>query len=287
MNDRKAMVEWADKEPHITIKDQAELLSVNRTSLYRTAKEVSKFEVEIKHHIDKIHTEKPFKGSRNIKKDINEMNLGFKVNRKRIQRYMREMGIRVFYPGPNLSKRNRAQYVYPYLLRNVKPARPNHIWGTDNTYVAMQGRWMYLVAIIDWYSRTIVGYELSQTINKEFVIKAVNNAVKKHGAPVILNSDQGAQFTSPAYINTLKEHGIKISMDGKGRALDNAITERFWRTIKWEDIYLKQYETPRDLQREIDAYIRYYNHERRHSSLNDRRPAEVYYSTSYLTKQSA
>jgi len=286
VNDRKAIVEWDNEEPHLTIKAQAELLSVNRTSLYRTAKEVSKLEVQIKHLIDKIHTEKPFKGSRTIKNDINAMNLGFRVNRKRIQRYMREMGIRVIYPGPNLSKRNRAQYVYPYLLRNVKPAHPNHVWGVDITYIAMQGRWMYLVAIIDWYSRKIVGYELSQAMNKEFVIKAVNDAVKKHGAPLILNSDQGSQFTSPDYVNTLKEYGIKISMDGKGRALDNAITERFWRTLKWEDIYIMQYETPRDLRKGIDAYIRYYNHERRHSSLDDRRPAEVYYSTSHLPQQS-
>lgn len=281
------MVEWDNKEPSLTIKTQAELLSVNRTSFYRTAKEVSQFEVNIKHLIDKIHTEKPFKGSRSIKKDINAMDLGFKVNRKRIQRYMREMGIRVIYPGPNLSKRNRAQYVYPYLLREVKPAYPNHVWGTDITYVAMQGRWMYLVAIIDWYSRAIVGYELSQTMNKEFVIKAINNAIKEHGAPAIVNSDQGSQFTSPAYVHTLKEHNVKISMDGKGRALDNAITERFWRTLKWEDIYLKQYETPGDLRKGIDAYIRYYNQERQHSSLNDKRPAEVYYSTRHLPQQSA
>lgn len=281
------MVEWDNKEPSLTIKTQAELLSVNRTSFYRTAKEVSQFEVNIKHLIDKIHTEKPFKGSRSIKKDINAMDLGFKVNRKRIQRYMREMGIRVIYPGPNLSRRNRAQYVYPYLLREVKPAYPNHVWGTDITYVAMQGRWMYLVAIIDWYSRAIVGYELSQTMNKEFVIKAINNAIREHGAPAIVNSDQGSQFTSPAYVNTLKEHNVKISMDGKGRALDNAITERFWRTLKWEDIYLKQYETPSGLRKGIDAYIHYYNQERQHSSLNHKRPAEVYYSTRHLPQQSA
>jgi len=124
-------------------------------------------------------------------------------------------------------------------------------------------------------------------MNKEFVIKAVNDAVKKHGAPLILNSDQGSQFTSPDYVNTLKEHGIKISMDGKGRALDNAITERFWRTLKWEDIYIMQYETPRDLRKGIDAYIRYYNHERGHQSLNGQRPDNVYYSNSYSQQQSA
>ena len=145
------MVEWVIPEPCLSIKAQAALLSLNRTSLYRQAKESSEFEAYIKNLIDVFHTEKPFKGSRRICNDINDLELGFRVNRKRIQHYMRDMGIRVIYPGPNLSKRNRAQYVYPYLLRNVPPAYPNHIWGIDITYCAMQGRWMYLVAIIDWY----------------------------------------------------------------------------------------------------------------------------------------
>ena len=273
------MVEWGNS--FLTIKEQAELLSVNRTGLYRPVKEPSELEVRVKHLIDRIHTKHPFKGVRRIRDDINEMKLGFKVNRKRIQRYMRDMGINVIYPGPNLSKRNRAQYVYPYLLRDITPAHPNHIWGIDITYCAMQGRWMYLVAIIDWYSRKIVGYQLSQSMNKEFVVNTVNKVVRKHGAPIIMNSDQGSQFTSPAYVETLKQHGIQISMDGKGRALDNAITERFFRSIKWEDIYIKQYETPKALRLGIDEYIRYYNYERRHSSVNKRRPAEVYYTDSY------
>jgi putative transposase len=281
------MVDWNVSDPCLSIKAQADLLTVNRTGLYKKAKEPSELEVYIKNLIDVFHTEKPFKGSRRIRDDINNLNLGFRVNRKRIQRYMREMGIRVIYPGPNLSKRNRAQYVYPYLLRNVKPSHPNHVWGIDITYCAMQGRWMYLVAIIDWYSRMIVGYELSQTMNKEFVIKAVNDAIKKHGAPLIINSDQGSQFTSPVYVDTLKEHGIKISMDGKGRALDNAITERFWRTLKWEDIYIMQYETPRELHQGIDRYIRYYNRERGHQSLDGQKPADLYYSDVHFSQQSA
>lgn len=279
------MVDWDDS--YLNIKEQAELLGINRTGLYRSVKEPSELEVKIKHLIDKIHTKHPFKGVRRIRDDINEMKLGFRVNRKRIQRYMRDMGINVIYPGPNLSKRNRAQYVYPYLLRNVTPAYPNHVWGIDITYCAMQGRWMYLVVIIDWYSRKIVGHELSQSMNKEFVINAVNNAVRRHGAPIILNSDQGSQFTSPAYVDTLKRHGIKISMDGKGRALDNAITERFFRSIKWEDIYIMQYETPKALRQGIDDYIRYYNHERGHQSLDGRRPAEVYYTDSFWHQEQA
>ena len=281
------MVDWDVPDPCLSIKDQSELLTVNRTSLYRKAKEPSEKEVYIKNLIDILHTEKPFEGSRRIRDDINDMKLGFKVNRKRIQRYMREMGIRVIYPGPNLSKRNRAEHVHPYLLRDVTPSHPNHVWGIDITYCAMQGRWMYLVAIVDWYSRMIVGYELSQTMNKEFVIKAVRNAVRKHGAPTILNSDQGSQFTCPAYIDTLKEFNIKISMDGKGRALDNAITERFFRTIKWEDIYIMQYETPRGLRKGIDRYIKYYNWERSHQSLNKQKPVDLYYSSILLEEQPA
>ena len=279
------MVDWDTKDPHLTIKAQAGLLGVNRTVLYNPAKKPSELEVKIKHLIDKIHTGKPYKGTRRIRDDINDMKLGFRVNRKRIQHYMREMGIQVIYPGPNLSKRNRAQYVYPYLLRDVKPAHPNHVWGIDITYCPMQGGWMYLVAIIDWYSRKIVGYELSQTIDKKFVLKAVTDAISRHGAPVILNSDQGSQFTSPDYIDTLKQHGIKISMNGKGRALDNAITERFFRTIKWEDIYIMQYETPRALRRGIDAFIRDYNSERGHQSLNKQKPDDVYYTHSYWQQE--
>ena len=180
------MVDWGKRACRpLTIKDQADLLSVNRTGLYRKVREPSEMEVLIKSLIGIFHAEKAFKGSRSIRNDINDLELGFKVNRKRIQRYMHEMGIRVIYPGPKLSKRNRAQYVYPYLLRNVKPGHPNHVWGIDITCIALQGGWVYLVAIADWYSRMIVGYELPQTMNKEFVLKAVKDAVRKHGAPDI------------------------------------------------------------------------------------------------------
>lgn len=281
------MVDWDLDRPHLTIKDQADLLSLNRTSLYRADSEPSEEEVRIKHLIDRIHTARPARGSRGIRDDINNMKLGFRVNRKRIQRYMREMGIQAFYPGPNLSKRNKAHYVYPYLLRNVKAQYPNHVWGIDITFLPMQGRWMYLVAIIDWYSKMIVGYELSPVMTKDFVLKAVQDAITKHGMPVILNCDQGSQFTCPDYVNLLKENNILISMDGKGRALDNAITERFWRTLKWEDVYLKQYDTPKALRIGIDEFIYYYTEERGHSSLKGATPSSIYYSTDPTSQQVA
>ncbi len=282
------MVEWdLNHHPDLNIRAQAELLSISRTGLYRPEPQPSELEVQIKHLIDRIHTERPARGSRGIRDDINKMKLGFRVNRKRIQRYMREMGIQTIYPGPNLSKRNKAHHVYPYLLRNVKPSHPNHIWGIDITYIAMRGRWMYLVAIIDWYSRMVVGYKLAPTMAKEFVIEAVTEAIKLHGEPDIMNCDQGSQFTCPSYINFLKEHNILISMDGKGRALDNAITERFWRTLKREDIYLKQYDTPKALRIGVDQYIQYYNYERTHSSLEGERPAEIYFSYNSATRKTA
>ena len=272
------MIEWDKAGPHLTIKDQAELLSLNRTALYRTGKRIDEREVEIKHIIDRLHTAHPYKGSRSIVDDIEAMdNIPYAVNRKRVQRYMREMGIQAIHPGPNLSKRNRQQYVYPYLLRNLKPSRPNHAWAIDVTYVPMRGRWMYLVGIIDWYSRMIVGYELSDTLAKGFILQTVERAIAVHGAPDILNSDQGSQFTSPAYVEILKKNSIQISMDGKGRALDNIIIERFWRTIKYWDIYIHEYDTPRALHRGVDQFMNWYNFSHRHTGIGKKRPAEVYY----------
>ncbi len=272
------MINWERPDPNLTIKDQAELLSLNRTGLYRTEKQIDQREVEIKHIIDRLHTAHPFKGSRTIVDDIKEMkNISYPVNRKRVQRYMREMGIQAIHPGPNLSKRNRKQYVYPYLLRNLTPSRPNQVWAIDITYVPMRGRWMYLVGIIDWYSRMIVGYELSDTLENEFVLRTVKKAIANHGAPEIFNSDQGSHFTSPAYIEILKEHKIKISMDGKGRALDNIIIERFWRTIKYWDIYIHDYDTPRALRQGIKEFMTWYNFSHRHTGIGKKRPAEAYY----------
>lgn len=266
-----ALIDWDRKE--LSIKDQAQLLSLNRSSLYYRKKGVSEFELAVKRAIDEIYTDNPCYGSRRIKVLLRRH--GFKVNRKRVQRYMREMGLIAIHPGPNLSKRNRQYHVYPYLLRNITPSKPNQVWGIDITYIRMKESWMYLVAIIDWYSRYIIDWELSQTLAKDFVLATVQRALSQ-AVPDILNSDQGSHFTSPAYIQLLQEQGIRISMDGRGRALDNIITERFWRTLKYEEVYLNEYETPRQARQCIARFIHIYNHARPHQSLNYRTPAEVH-----------
>ena len=191
---------------------------------------------------------------------------------------MREMGIHGFCPGPNLSKRLHKKYLYPYLLRGLNIDHANQVWSVDITYCRMKHGFMYLVAIIDWYSRYIVGFGLSNTLEKIFVVETIKKAIKTHGTPEIINSDQGSQFTCREYVGLLKENGVKISMDGKGRALDNQRIERFFRSYKWEKLYLEECETGYELRRLTKEYIEEYNNERPHQSLNYQTPAAYYYS---------
>jgi len=262
------MVEWENSELPIT--QQAELLGINRSSLYYKPVQPSPEEVAIKHQIDELYTKYPFFGSRRIAKIMD-------INRKRVQRHMREMGIQAIYPGPNLSKRNLQHRIYPYLLKGVNITRPNQVWSIDITYIRLQNSWMYLTAIIDWYSRYIISWELDQTLEIGFVLDTVKRAFTI-AIPEIFNSDQGSHFTSPKYINLLKEHpSIQISMDSKGRALDNIMIERFWRSFKYEEVYLKDYGTPREARRNIRDYMELYNEDRPHQSLDYKTPAAVYY----------
>lgn len=256
------------KDPELPVVKQAELLLINRSSLYYRPVAVSQEELDLRRQIDELYTEHPYYGSRRIAKILN-------VNRKKVQRLMREMGIAAIYPGPNLSRRNHKQGVYPYLLNNITPSYPNHVWGIDITYIRLRHGWMYLVAIIDLYSRYIVSWELSQTLEIDFVLIAVKRALSQ-GKPLIWNSDQGSHFTSPQYIELLKEANIQISMDGKGRATDNIFIERFWRSLKYEDVYLKDYQTPREARIGITKYIQFYNNERPHQSIDYRIPSELY-----------
>ena len=256
------------KEPEIPITKQAELLNINRSSLYYRKIIVSKKELDLRRQIDELYTKHPYYGSRRIATVLN-------VNRKVVQRLMQEMGIQGICPGPNLSRRNHKQSVHPYLLNNVTVSDPNHIWAIDITYIRLNHSWMYLVAIIDLYSRYIISWELSQTLEIDFVLSCVKQALKQ-GIPVIMNSDQGSHFTSPKYIELLKAANVQISMDGKGRATDNIFIERFWRSLKWENIYLKDYQTPREARIGITEYLQYYNNERPHQSLDYRIPSKLY-----------
>lgn len=258
----------------LSLSMQAELLSLSRSSLYYQPVLPSAQEVAIKHRIDEIYTAYPFYGSRRIKEHLVHID-GMTINRKTVQGHMREMGIAGIAPGPNLSRRRKDHTVYPYLLRNISSSYPNHIWGIDITYIRLQKHWMYLVAILDWYSRYVVSWQLDHTLDIDFVLATVDEALAQ-AKPTIWNSDQGSHFTSPHYTQRLLDAGVQISMDGKGRALDNIFTERLWRTVKYEEVYLHEYVTPKDAFRGLGSYFHFYNHQRLHQSLDYRTPAAVY-----------
>lgn len=266
------MVERENKK--VPLRTQARILSLSRSSLYYKPVEPSDTEVRLKHRIDEIYTDHPVYGSRRITQELRFE--GWDVNRKHVQRCMREMGIAGICPGPNLSKRNMQHKVYPYLLRNVTPNRPNHVFGIDITYIRLKHGWMYLVAVIDWYARYIVSWQLDQTLEMPFVLTAVKAALRQ-ARPEIWNSDQGSHFTSEQYTDLLKEAGVRISMDGKNRALDNIITERFWRTLKYEEVYLHEYTSPKEARQKIAQFIQHYSYRRRHQSLGYLTPAQVYF----------
>lgn len=272
-DERVALIEWNREE--LAVSTQAELLSLNRSSLYYQPVPPSEEEIALKHRIDQIYTAYPFYGYRKITKQLQLE--GMQVNHKAVARHMREMGLEAVYPGPNLSKRAHQAGTYPYLLKNISASTPNHIWGIDITYIRLSKGWMYLVAVLDWYSRYVVSWEVDQTLQLPFVLEAVTRAFQV-ATPDIWNSDQGSHFTSTPYITILKEHGVRISMDGRGRALDNIFTERLWRTIKYEEVYLKQYESPRQARQELATYLRFYNERRLHQALAYRTPAELYFA---------
>ncbi len=272
--ERLALVERAQPELPLTI--QANLLSLSRSSLYYRPRDASLEEVAIKHRIDALYTRYPFYGSRRITAQMRRD--GMTINRKAVQRHMREMGIVGIAPGPNLSRRDSEQRVYPYLLRDIPAAYPNHVWGIDVTYIRLHASWLYLVAVLDWYSRYVVSWELDQTLALPFVLTAVERALAQ-ATPVIWNSDQGSHFTSPQYLEVLTTAGAQISMDGKGRALDNIFVERLWRTVKYEEVYLRDYASPREARQGLSAYFLFYNEVRPHQALGFRTPAETYFAT--------
>lgn len=224
--------------------------------------------------IDQQYTECPFYGSRRMAAWLNAK--GYTVNRKRVQRLMQEMGLEAIYPKPNLSRANPGHKKYPYLLRNVKIDFPDQVWSTDITYIRLAGGFAYCMAILDWFSRYVITWRVSNTIDTNFCLEALEEALagKK---PLIFNTDQGVQFTSTAFTGALEKAGVSISMDGRGRALDNVFVERLWRSLKYEDIYLKDYGSVQEARKGIADYFLFYNNERLHQSLEYRSPREVYF----------
>jgi putative transposase len=253
---------------------QADLLSLNRSSLYYVPVSPSAEEVSIKHRIDEIYTQWPFYGVRRMTAQLRRE--GILINHKAVERHMREMGLRGVAPGPERSKRAPGHTIYPYLLRGLQIEGPNHVWGIDITYIRLHQGWLYLVVVLDWYARYIVSWELDQTLQQPFVTTAVQRALAT-ATPQIWNSDQGSHFTSPQYTALLTAAGVRISMDGRGRALDNVFTERLWRTVKYEEVYLNEYASPREARCRLGHYLTFYNHQRVHQALNYQTPAEVYY----------
>lgn len=219
--------------------------------------------------IDELHTQRPALGCRMLGKHLG-------VDKDRVHRLMRKMGISAIYPKPKTTRRNKDHRIYPYLLRGVAISGPDHVWSSDITYVPMPSGFMYLTVVMDWFSRNVLSWRLSNTLDTQFCVDALEEALTIHGSPEIFNTDQGCQFTSREFTSRLEREGIRISMDGRGRALDNVFVERLWRTVKYEDIYIRGYETVRQLVQGLTNYFDYYCRERLHSSLEYRTPHEVY-----------
>lgn len=258
----------------ICIQRQCELLSIHRSGFYYTGGVESDLNLDLMKVIDEHFLKYPFKGSRRMTVWLNEQ--GYQINRKRIQRLYQLMGLRTIYPKPNLSKSDPAAYKYPYLLKGLTINRNNQVWAIDITYIPMKKGFMYLVAIIDLNSRYVVNWSLSNTMEAEWICETVKEAVRLHGKPEILNSDQGSQFTSNAYIAMLIGLEILISMDGKGRAIDNIFIERLWRSLKYEYVYLNPPADGLELYQGANGWFSFYNEERHHQSLNNKKPSEVY-----------
>ena len=264
-----------DRTDPLPVTRQCELLDLPRSTYYHVPKPVSDEELELMALIDRCHLQHPFYGSRRIRDWLEDR--GYQVSRKKIQRMMRTMGLVAQYPKRNLSLANQAHKVYPYLLRGLVIDRPNQVWATDVTYIPMARGFVYLVAIMDWHSRKVLSWRVSNTLDASFCVDALEEALETYGAPEIFNTDQGCQFTSEEFTGVLKREGIRISMDGKGRWIDNVFVERLWRSVKYEEVYLRAYDDIGTARASLGRYFAFYNTERRHQSLGRRTPDSVYH----------
>lgn len=269
-----------DKSINLPIAVQAKLLGISRASIYYQRVGIDQEEINLMNEIDRIYTDCPFYGSRKISKQLAK-DLKTRVNRKRVQRLMRVMGIEVLYPKPNLSLNNIPHPIYPYLLKGLDIRRPNQVWGADITYIRMEKGFLYLVAFMDWFSRYVVAWRLSNTLEADFCLEAAEEALIL-AIPEIVNFDQGVQFTSLDNINLWEQREVKISMDSRGRAFDNIFNERLWRSLKYEEVYLKSYSSGYEAKMSIGKYFDFYNFRRLHQSLGYITPAEVYLKSNNL-----
>jgi putative transposase len=273
--ERRLLVDFENKV--LPVSAQADLLGICRRGLYYKPVPPSKEDLLHKYYIDKIYTAHPEFGYRRITKWLKHYE-GITLNHKTVLRHMREMGIQAIYPRQDTSKSEPANPVYPYLLKGLNINHANHVWSIDITYVPVGSSWLYLTAIIDWYSRYVIAWNIHDTLEIDFVLDASKRALRV-AVPEIMNSDQGSHFTSPKFTEIFLKAGARISMDHRGRAYDNIFIERLWRTIKYENIYPREYTSPREARKGINDYIRYYNKERLHQSLDYCTPEDIYYGT--------
>jgi len=274
LSERKAKI---DRQHTLPISRQCRLLDVSRSSAYRVTTGINAEDIDLMHKLDALHLRHPFKGSRRLRDDLWDVH-GLHVNRKRVQRLMRVMGIRALHPGAKTTRPDKQHKVYPYLLRDLTIDRVNQVWCVDITYIPMRRGFLYLVAIMDWCSRKVLSWRLSNGLESAPCIEALEEAIYRHGTPDIFNSDQGCQFTCDDFTDALKDEGIRISMDGRGRWMDNVFIERLWRSLKYEEVYLKAYDTVAQAQQGIGDWIEFYNQDRRHASLGRMTPDQVYYN---------
>ena len=271
----KARQSMIDRTHRLPITHQCQLVEVSRSSVYDPAAGVSEEDCALMRLMDEIHLKRPFLGSRRMGDSLKDR--GYPSNRKKVQRLMRQMGIVALYPKPSTSRPAQGHRIYPYLLKDLGITRPNQVWATDITYIPMAKGFLYLVAIIDWSSRKVLSWKLSNSLESDFCVEALEEALSRYGVPEIFNTDQGAQFTSSVFTDVLKAAGVSISMDGKGRWMDNVFVERLWRSLKYEEVYLKAYEGVLEARRGIKEYFEFYNQERRHQGLRKLTPDEVYF----------
>lgn len=274
MDFKKSIVQ---KDEKISVVQQCEMLGLSRSVLYCETKPMfTENDFRIMNEMQEIAINLPFYGHRNIWKEL--LGKDYKIGRDRVRKFMQLLGIKPIYPKPKTTIVNKEHQVYPYLLKELEIRKANQVWATDITYLPTENGFCYMVAIIDWYSRAILSYRISNTMDKSFCIEALSEALEKHGVPEIFNSDQGCQFTSREFTKILEDNNVRISMDSKGRAIDNIIIERFWRSLKYEDIKIRDYRNMKEIKEGVKKYIEFYNTKRRHSSLGYITPFQEYFN---------
>jgi putative transposase len=268
------MIDRSDKLPVVR---QCELLGLSRSTVYYAPQPVSESDLARMRRIDELHLNHPFAGARMLRDLLDQE--GLKVGRRHVSTLMKKMGIEALYRRPNTSRKHPQNPVFPYLLRGLEITRANHVWAMDITYIPMRKGFVYLAAVLDWATRRVLAWRLSNSMTTDFCIEAVEEAIQRHGKPEIFNTDQGSQFTSTEFVDLIQGHGIRVSMDGKGRWVDNVFIERLWKSVKYEEVYLHAYDTVSQAREGLQRYFKFYNERRPHSSLDGKTPDSVYFNS--------